>query len=442
MPLQFAIDEVTRAQEQIRVVEYRKAKVSVTKGTDAGLTVDLATAALRVGTSSENDLVLTDETVSRRHCEIMLTEHGVRVVDVGSTNGVMMSGHRIQDATLSGSVILQLGGTQIHVTPVNETVRTEQLTDERFGDLLGRSAKMRELFAALLRISPTELCVLIEGETGTGKELVAESIHAASPRAGGPFVVFDCSAVAPTLAESELFGHERGAFTGAMNSRQGVFEQAHGGTIFLDELGELPKDLQPKLLRVLEKREVRRVGGSKTIPIDVRVIAATNRNLRSEVARGEFREDLFYRVAGAHVYVPPLRERMDDLPLLVASFLKRGDAVTGVNDIPEHIWEMFRAYRWPGNVRELRNAVARVLVTPEWSLDSDTKRTEAPAAGTDSQDAISPLRVARRNTIDAFERSYLMRVLAKTGGNMARAAALAEVSRQAIHSLVIKHGLL
>jgi transcriptional regulator with PAS, ATPase and Fis domain len=438
--------EFTRAAARVHVVQYRKLQLSVTKGPDTGLTWEAAGTSVRIGTSPENDLVLTDETVSRRHCEVMLTERGIRVTDAGSTNGVLVGKSWVDDATYSGAVALELGDTVISIVPLTETVDREQLDANGFGDLLGRSSKMRELFADLARIAGTDLSLLIEGETGTGKELVAESLHNASRRAEGPFVVFDCSAIAPTLAESELFGHERGAFTGAIAPRMGVFEQANGGTIFLDELGELPKDLQPKLLRVLEKREVRRVGGSKTIALDVRLISATNRNLRAEVKRGEFRQDLYYRVAGAHVYVPPLRDRLEDLELLAESFLASSQPPSSLGDVPPHVWDMFKAYRWPGNVRELKNAVRRVLVTPDRALPADSMPDLAGAAAAavamvSAAGNVDPLRVARRNAADAFEKRYVEHVLGKSEGNVTRAAAIAEVSRQVIHKLMTKHGL-
>ncbi|HVY25065.1 MAG TPA: sigma 54-interacting transcriptional regulator [Polyangiaceae bacterium] len=438
--------EFTRAAERVQIVQYRKLQLTVTKGPDTGLTFEAAGASVRIGTSPENDLVLNDETVSRRHCEVMLTERGIRVTDAGSTNGVMVGSSWVEDATYSSATLLELGDTTISVVPLSETVAREQLTANGFGDLLGRSSKMRELFADLARISATDLSLLVEGETGTGKELVAESVHQNSLRATGPFVVFDCSAIAPTLAESELFGHERGAFTGAVAPRAGVFEQADGGTIFLDEIGELPLELQPKLLRVLEKREVRRVGGSRTIPVNVRLIAATNRNLRAEVKRGEFRQDLYYRLAGAHVYVPPLRDRLDDLPLLAEAFLAASQPPRSMNDVPQHVWDMFKKYRWPGNVRELRNAVRRVLVQPERPLDTDSIPDMAAAAAVAVSVAggggtIEPLRVARRSAADAFEKRYVEHVLGRSDGNVTRAAAIAEVSRQVIHKLMTKHGL-
>ncbi|HEX2874703.1 MAG TPA: sigma 54-interacting transcriptional regulator [Polyangiaceae bacterium] len=436
--------EFTRAADRVHVVQHQKLQLTVTKGPDTGLTVDTAGASVRIGTSPENDLVLSDETVSRRHCEVMLTERGIRVTDAGSTNGVMVGSVWVEDATFSSATVLELGDTVINVVPLSERVEREQLEANGFGDLLGRSPKMRELFADLSRIAATDLSVLVEGETGTGKELVAESVHQNSHRSAGPFVVFDCSAVAPTLAESELFGHERGAFTGAVGTRVGVFEQAEGGTIFLDELGELPKDLQPKLLRVLEKREVRRLGGSKTIPVDVRLISATNRNLRAQVKRGEFRQDLYYRVAGAHVYVPPLRDRPGDVTLLAESFLAQNQPPRRASEVPEHVWDMFKSYRWPGNVRELKNAVRRVLVTPERVLDTDSMpdlASAAAAAVASAAGPLEPLRIARRNAADEFEKRYVEHVLGKSDGNVTRAAAIAEVSRQVIHKLMTKHGL-
>ncbi len=438
--------EFTRAAERIQVVQYQKLQLTVTKGPDTGLTYEAAGASVRIGTSPENDLVLSDETVSRRHCEVMLTERGIRVTDAGSTNGVLIGRCFVEDATFQAATQLELGDTLINLVPLSETVEREQLTANGFGDLLGRSPKMRELFADLTRIAATDLSLLIEGETGTGKELVAESVHQQSHRAAGPFVVFDCSATAPTLVESELFGHERGAFTGAVAPRMGVFEQADGGTIFLDEIGELPRELQPKLLRVLEKREIKRLGGSKTIAANVRLIAATNRNLRAEVKRGEFRQDLYYRVAGAHVYVPPLRDRPDDLMLLAESFLASSQPPLTSSAVPQHVWDMFKTYRWPGNVRELKNAVRRVLVTPDRALDKDSipdlaASAAAALAMVDSSGHVDPLRVARRNAADVFEKRYVEHVLDKSEGNVTRAAAIAEVSRQVIHKLMTKHGL-
>ncbi|HKO46861.1 MAG TPA: sigma 54-interacting transcriptional regulator, partial [Polyangiaceae bacterium] len=428
------------------LVNYSKVRVTVVQGPDAGVTRELASESLRVGSSSDNDLALTDNTVSRRHCAIepLASSGGVRIRDEGSTNGVFIGALRVFDAVVNGAAQVRVGDTVLSVEPLSEVVAREQAVSDRFCNMIGHSPRMRELFADLARIAPSDVTVLIEGETGSGKELVAESVHAASLRADGPLVVFDCSSVAPTLAESELFGHERGAFTGAVAARAGVFEQADGGSIFLDELGELPKDLQPKLLRVLERREVRRLGSQRTIPVDVRLIAATNRNLAAEVQRGNFREDLYFRLAAAHVRVPPLRDRMEDLPLLVEHFLTRTKPRRTVSDIPQHVWTMFNNHRWPGNVRELWNAVQRFSVTPERILSDDF--SGAPPSRDSRPPAIDPMHlqalpVARREASEAFERNYLEALLRRTDGSVMRAAAVAEVSRQMVQKLMRKHGL-
>jgi transcriptional regulator with GAF, ATPase, and Fis domain len=440
--------EETRASGRSQVVSYSKTRLQVAAGPDVGASIDLAGSLVRVGTAAENDLVLRDDTVSRWHCEIESGEFGIRVRDVGSTNGVWIGGIRVLDALIDASVrgptTLALGNTRLSLTSLDEKVDRLRTTTDRFGDVIGSSSRMRELFADLDRIANTELTLLIEGETGTGKDVIAEAVHRASGRAEGPFVVFDCSAVAPNLAESELFGHERGAFTGAVATRVGVFEQAHGGTLFLDEIGELPRDLQPKLLRALEKREVRRLGGAKTISVDARIVAATNRNLAAEVRRGTFREDLYFRLTGTHVTVPPLRERLADLPRLVEHFLSLEDPPRSVHEVCPEVWEMLHAHRWPGNVRELRNAVRRLLVTPERLIGPMTgARANEPASSSsqNTSEPVLPLRIARREASDRFERSYIGAVLHRTGGNVSRAAILAEVSRQMLQKLMRKHGV-
>jgi transcriptional regulator with GAF, ATPase, and Fis domain len=313
-------------------------------------------------------------------------------------------------------------------------------------EIVGRSAALESLREELAQLAPTEVTVLIEGETGTGKELVAEWIHRASPRARQPFVVFDCGAVAPALIESELFGHTRGAFTGATSTRAGFLEEASGGTLFLDELGELPRSLQPKLLRLLERREIRRVGSSRPLPFDVRVIAATNRDLAAEVRSGSFREDLYFRIAGARVVVPPLRDRLDDLEPLVDRFLEVDHSGHRRPDLPRELWDRLRAHRWPGNVRELRNVVQRLVLSPGRPLqvlDSDlwTPRPESPPAPVVGQIGPVPLRLARRDAMAEFERHYLESLREAAGGNISRAATLSGVSRQMLHRLIRKHGV-
>jgi transcriptional regulator with PAS, ATPase and Fis domain len=433
--------DATRIRSPRLTVRYAKVRLEVTQGPDAGAHLVMADQLVRIGTADDNDLALRDDTVSRYHCELEPAAGGVRVRDLRSTNGVMVERVRCYDAVVPQAARLRLGDTEIAVVPLGESVEREQTMSDRFGDLVGCAPHTRELFADLERIAGTDVTVLIEGETGTGKDLVAESIHGASARSEGPFIVFDCGAVSPSLVESELFGHERGAFTGATTQHPGVFEQADGGTLFLDEIGELPKELQPKLLRVLEKRHVRRVGGTKVIPFDARILAATNRHLRAEVQRGGFREDLYFRLAAAHVVVPPLRERMDDLPLLVDHFLASEKPRRTMSDLPRHVWELFLAHRWPGNVRELRNAIQQLLVMPErppLALRADDAPSARPSTAPPAE--LLPLRLARREAMDAFERSYLSLVLARSAGNVTRAAAIAEVSRQILSKLLQKHG--
>lgn len=435
--------QVTRASGKAGVIQYAKTRIAVVVGPDKGQSLVFAGQLVRIGTAPDNEFVLRDDTVSRRHCEIESSSQGVRVRDTGSTNGIFAGGLRIYDAALPDSSQLRLGDTQLSVVRLEEKVDRIQAATDRFGDVIGISDRMRELFADLERIAATDMTLLVEGETGTGKDVIAEAVHRASARADGPFIVFDCGAVAPNLAESELFGHERGAFTGAVAARAGVFEQADGGTLFLDEIGELPKDLQPKLLRALEKREVKRLGSAKTIPVDARIIAATNRSMTFEVKRGVFREDLYFRLAGAQVVVPPLRERMADLPPLVEHFLSLERPPRSVDEVRPEVWQMFQTHRWPGNVRELRNAVQRLLITPERPITPASPR--AGESETDPNDAASvrtlPLRVARREASDRFEQGYIRNLLAQTGGNVSRAAILAEVSRQMLQKLLRKHGV-
>ena len=430
---------ITRALAKPFVVKYSKTRLRVVEGPDTGLVSEIAGHRITVGTGQGNGLVLHDDTVSREHCEIESQIDGVRVCDRGSRNGVFIAGARIFDAVLVGPQVLVLGATKLSILPLQETVERLQSSTDRFGDFLGSSARARELFADLERIAPTEMTLLIEGETGTGKDVVAESVHRASPRSEGPFVVFDCGAVAASLAEADLFGHERGAFTGAVSARAGVFEAARGGTVFLDEIGELPKDLQPKLLRVLEKREVRRLGSTRAIPLDVRIIAATNRNLQREVQTGSFRQDLYFRLAAAHVHLPPLRERMSDLPLLVDHLLSLESPPRQASEVRPEVWQLLSAHHWPGNVRELRNAVQRLLVTPSRPFGPSSSAAQDLAVQAVVE--LRPLRLARREASDAFERAYMAALLAKTNGRVGAAARVAEVSRQMLNKLMRKHAI-
>jgi DNA-binding NtrC family response regulator len=314
--------------------------------------------------------------------------------------------------------------------------------------MVGRSVVMRELFARLAAVAPTDATVLVTGETGTGKELVAEALHENSARKGGPFVVLDCGAIPANLMESETFGHERGAFTGATSARAGAFERANGGTLFLDEIGELPLEMQPKLLRALERREIRRVGGTKMLQVNIRVVAATNRDLAVEVNKGRFREDLFYRLAVAHLAVPALRERRDDIPLLVEHILAGLPEGRDRGPRSETI-ELMKKHEWPGNVRELRNVIERAVLFKQNVREPSVIAAAVPAA----REAVSPddlrvvvdpkipFKVAKQDLIDEFERRYVRALLDAHGGNISAAARAAGIDRMSIHKILTRLGM-
>jgi DNA-binding NtrC family response regulator len=322
----------------------------------------------------------------------------------------------------------------------HEPVRDDELAGvpSSFGPAIGTSVAMRRLFALLTRLAPTELTVTLIGETGTGKDVLAQAIHAASARANQPFVVFDCGAVAPTLIESELFGHEKGAFTGAVSARQGAFERAHGGTLFLDEIGELSLELQPKLLRALEQRKVRRVGGAQDLPFDIRVIAATNRDLEAEVGRGLFRQDLFFRLSAAVLRVPPLRERLEDLPALVTRFL--ADAGGKLTAAPETL-EVLAAYEWPGNVRELKNAIAAAAAVADSAVlapkDLMFFRPQKAAARAPSAASL-PL---AGQSLEALEKAAIEQTMRHCGGNRTKTAKALGIAASTLYEKIKKYGL-
>jgi DNA-binding NtrC family response regulator len=429
-------------------------RLSVASGAEAGRAIEGAGEIVRVGTKEGNTLRLAAETVSRYHFEIEATPLGFLLRDLGSTNGTFVDGYRVREVYLPRRAQLKAGDVAISFEALGEDVAIELSREDRFGDALGRSSAMREVFSTLSKVAKKDLTVLLEGESGTGKERLAEAIHLASPRSRGRFVVFDCAAVPAQLMESELFGHERGAFTGAHGRRVGRFEEASGGTLFLDELGELPLDLQPKLLRVLERREVRRVGGSQVVPVDVRVVAATNRDLPREVNRGAFREDLYYRLAVVRVRVPPLRERREDIPLLVEHFVREaldGDEARArevVAGISEANWQGLLGHSWPGNVRELRNFIERTMaMSGDVAAVESAPAADAPRAGpgelagevSTEVDLSRPYIEAREELLARFEKAYLEAMLARHGGNISRAARAAGLDRMHFKRLLGRH---
>jgi DNA-binding NtrC family response regulator len=404
-------------------------------GHDAPLAViDGATPSrVLVGNGPGCDVRIGDPSVSRRHAAFEPTRGRLRISDLGSTNGTFVNGVSILDALIEAGDEVRLGGTSLRVErgAPSSNVRLPEQT--KFGRVVGWSREMRRLYPLCARLAATAVPLVIEGETGTGKEALAESIHEAGPRAAGPFVVFDCTAVAPSLVESELFGHERGAFTGAVQMRRGVFEQAHGGTLLIDEIGDLEPHLQPKLLRVLERGKIRRVGGDRSIVVDVRVLAATRRDLDHEVESGRFRDDLYHRLAVARIELPPLRERKGDVRLLALHFAR--DLGGDERAIRPDMLARWEDYRWPGNVRELRNGVARVLALGDLAELERARTLESTASrSTDFLAAVLarklPLVEARKEVVDELERRYLEQVLAESRGDVAAAADASGIGRR------------
>jgi DNA-binding NtrC family response regulator len=395
----------------------------------------------RIGTHPSNDLVIEDPAVSRFHCKLVPDPLGWRVEDSGSLNGTRVSELRIHSAVLPPEAVLSVGQSVIVIRANAATGKTLVPMMPRFGALTGTGREMRKLFAVLEKVAASEINCFINGESGTGKELVATEIVQRGARADKPFVVVDCGAISPNLVESELFGHVRGAFTGADRDRIGAFEAADGGTVFLDEVGELPIAVQPKLLRALEQREIRRVGETHSRKVNVRVISATNRDLEREVNNGTFRGDLYFRLAVITVRVPPLRSRLEDLPHLIRAFLESLNAAASEHLFPPEVLEELAKHEWSGNVRELRNYVERSIVL-------QTARIEAPPVAATSASAPSgtevdvrvPFKVAKDALIDGFERAYVAAVLEACGGNMTRAARMAGIDRMYLHRLVQKLG--
>ncbi|HVY44248.1 MAG TPA: sigma 54-interacting transcriptional regulator [Minicystis sp.] len=400
-------------------------------GPDRGRSFPLA-APVRalVGQSRACDVVLSDPHVSRRHFACEPTAAGLRVADLGSYNGTFINGVRVESALAGPGDQIAAGETVLVVA--NHAPAPVLETRTAFGRLVGASPEMRALYPLFDRLGASDIPALIEGETGTGKEVLAEAIHEMGPRSKGPFVVFDCTAVPPNLAESELFGHEKGAFTGALTARRGVFEQADGGTLFIDEIGDLDPALQPKLLRMLERKAVRRVGGDVWIRCDVRVLCATRRDLDREVTEGRFRDDLFYRLVVGRVELPPLRKRRGDVAVLAQAFW---ESLGRAGPIPFELVRRFERHPFPGNVRELKNTVARHVALGDAPAVVGPQQGAPPAAA--APDPIEqilamnlPFPEARQLAKDAFERRYLERVLAEHGGSVARAAAASGIARR------------
>jgi DNA-binding NtrC family response regulator len=408
-------------------------------------TVVIGPEPVVIGRDPACQLLVTDTGVSSMHAELVATPRGVRLRDLGSKNGTWVGDMRITEAYLSSSTSFWVARTELQF----ETVKPEKvdLPDiEQFGPLYGTSALMRDLFRRLQKGGPTDLTVLVQGETGTGKELVAQAVHQASNRKDGPFVIVDCGSIAPTLAEATLFGHEKGAFTGATSVRESPFVEANGGTIFLDELGELPLDVQPKLLRALAERRIKKVGSNNYEPFDARVVAATRRDLEAAVNAGTFRSDLYFRLAQVRAFVPPLRQRLEDIPGLIRHVLDQMGAKNAWRRVSRSTLDRLLRYDWPGNVRELRNAVAVALALAEDGEPLDIAaavglKAAKPKGKIVEATAIRAYHDAKREALQQFERSYFKQLVDATNGNVAEISRRTGLQRTHVRKYLRLHGL-
>jgi DNA-binding NtrC family response regulator len=405
--------------------------LKVVAGADAGIMSASHGEELTIGTAPGNNLVLTDETVSRHHCSIEISPEGYLFKDLGSRNGSRIDGVFVESGRLHDGVSIQLGESNLSFKVLEDRVEEPLSKATKFGEVLGESPAMRRIFQVAERASQADASLLIEGETGTGKTALARELHNRSRRSERPFMVIDCASLVRGLVESELFGHEKGAFTGADKPHAGLFESAQGGTVFLDEIGELPKELQPKLLRVLESKTVTRVGSNTPIPVDFRLVAATNRDLRSEVNRGSFREDLYYRISTLRVKIPPLRERTEDLPPLAAHFYAQ--LSSGPKELPPELLRAVLRHPWHGNARELRNFIEQCIVTDSIG--------DPRGLAAESHDLSLSFREAKKISVDRWESSYLSSLMKAYRGNVSRASRGVKMDRNHLRDLLKKHGL-
>jgi DNA-binding NtrC family response regulator len=394
----------------------------------------LRAGSCRVGASSESDLVIEDETVSRQHLTIELVPEGVSVVDEGSRNGTFYRGQRLRSAVLAPGSQIVLGRVELAIE-LDASALSHAATGggTGYGGLLGSSAAMRELFSMLKRLEGSLISVLVSGESGTGKELVARAIHDRSAVSAGPYVAVNCGALDRALVRSELFGHAKGAFTGAVEAHTGVFERASGGTLFLDEVGELPLDVQPMLLRALETGAITRLGETRERPVKVRVISATHRSLEQLTSEGAFREDLLYRLVVVRVNVPPLRERAEDIPLLVRHFA----AAAGANHVAPDALRAWLERTWPGNVRELRNAVQSYIALGGFEPPAQSVRPlDLREALRRFSNVEKPYAELKEDLVERFVEVYLELLLEHTQGNQSEAARLSGIERSHLNRML------
>jgi DNA-binding NtrC family response regulator len=453
------LDDLTAVMSPARKLSPESAAAfvfEVIDGPDRGLSFHLdASQPSRayVGKSPICQLRLSDPTVSRRHLAIDPGDR-LRLTDLGSTNGTVVNGVHSMDAFLEGTgEIVQIGGTTIRVQRAAPTL-VQMSSATSFGRVFGASPEMRRLYPLCERLASSDVPLIIEGETGTGKELLAEALHDRSVRAKEPFVVFDCTAVPPSLLEATLFGHERGAFTGAVATNRGLLQQADGGTLLVDEIGELDVSLQPKLLRAIERSEFRRVGGNQWITINVRIMAATRRNLDLEIQAGRFRDDLFYRLSIVRLHIPPLRERRVEIPSLANHYLRKHAKEYGKGDLrlSEDTMEYLVLYKWPGNVRQLASEMRRlaalaesdaVLMPEHLSREIAASRRTIPASERvlDSTEVVVRLDQPMAAATQHLEQAMLQYALKKCGGRVEETAAMLGISRKGLYLKRLRFGI-
>jgi DNA-binding NtrC family response regulator len=430
----------TRPLLDASVTSIRRARVRLTveDGPATGRSFTFERDLVRIGTGPANDVALDDEFMSTHHAELELGEDGFLLRDLGSTNGTWIGRCRIREAYVEPGELVSLGRTALRLG-ADGTYEVSLAAPQRTR-IAGQSLVIRESIAQLERYAGSSEPVLLQGETGVGKDLFARTLHELSGRRDGPFEVFDCGAATRSLIEAEIFGHVRGAFTDAKEARAGAFERASGGTLFIDEVGELPIELQPKLLRILEQRKVRRLGDGRDIPIDVRVVSATNRDLAAMVAEKTFRADLYFRLNVLRLEIPPLRRRKEDIPLLAQQIVEG----TGAHRLDEGALRLLTSYDWPGNVRELRNVLQRAAVLAQGPIGPASivlGNGAASLATPCTADVALPYHDAKERCIEGFEREYVRQLLARHGANVSRAAEAAGIPRQTLHRIMSRHGI-
>ncbi len=441
------VDSPTVVQPRASRVSLGTLRVDVIAGPAAGSATTLDAEVVSLGSARGNSIVVGDPTVSRFHLELSRDGGDIVATDLGSTNGTYVGVVRIERARVPPGTVLRLGTTEVRIAHGLDT-EVPLFGEELLAGVRGRSPQMQRLMLQLSRVAQGAASVLLIGESGTGKEVTSRAIHELSPRAAEPFITVDCGSIPPTLLASELFGHERGSFTGADRQHVGAFERAAGGTVLLDEIGELPAEVQATLLGVLERKRFRRVGGQSELTMEARVIAATHRDLRAGVNGGTFRLDLYYRLAVVVLRLPPLRERPEDIPVLVDHFVRElGHEGTGAELLGPQTMEMLARQSWPGNVRELRNAVEAMLLMGEshgleelgGGAGPAVGAGRAAAAGGDAAELERPYKQARAEVTRSFEERYLRHLIARAGGNVSKAARLAQMDRSHLIELLRRH---